>query len=102
MGYYTRHKLEIVEGNDNVTDYEKEISKLADYGNCFDDEIKWCDHQENMIEYSKRHPTVVFKLSGEGEERGDIWTEYYQDGKMQREKAEIKIKVADFNKSKLA
>ena len=100
MGYYTRHKLEIVEGNDNVTDYEKEISELADYGNCFDDEIKWYDHQENMVEYSKRHHKVVFKLSGEGEESGDIWTEYYQDGKIQREKAEIK--VAGFDKSKLA
>jgi len=52
-----------------------------------------------MVEYSKRHPKVVFKLSGEGEESGDIWTEYYQDGKMQREKAEIK--VAGFDKSKL-
>lgn len=100
MGYYTRHKLEILEGNDNVTDYEKEISELADYNNCFDDEIKWYDHQENMVEYSKRHPQVVFKLSGEGEESGDIWTEYYQDGKMQREEAEIKI--AGFDKSKLA
>jgi len=99
MGYYTRHKLEIVEGNDYVTDYEKEISELADYGNCFEDEIKWYDHQKNMVEYSKRHPKVVFKLSGEGEESGDIWTEYYQDGKMQREKAEIK--VAGFDKSKL-
>ena len=102
MGYYTRYKLEIIEGNDNVTNYEKEISELANYYNCFDDEIKWYDHQENMVEYSKKYPKVVFKLSGEGEERDDIWVEYYQNGKIQREKVEIKVAVAGFDKSKLA
>lgn len=99
MGYYTRHRLEILEGDDYITDYKKEISVLAYYGNCFDDEIKWYDHKKNMIEYSKLHPKVVFKLSGEGEDSGDIWVEYYQNGKMQRE--QVVVAFADFDKSKL-
>ena len=99
MGYYTRHKLEILEGDDFVTDHKDNISKLSGYSDCFDDDIKWYDHVDNMTTYSKQHPTVVFKLSGEGEESGDIWTEYYCNGKMQREKAEIVVGV--FDKSKL-
>lgn len=99
MGYYTIHKLAILEGNDHVTDYENEISLLSEYKNCFDDAIKWYDHKKNMIEYSKQYPKVVFKLSGEGEESGDIWVEYYQNGKMQRVKAEIII--PEFDRSKL-
>ena len=34
MGYYTYYKLEIVNGNDLTTDYEKEIGELSGYGSC--------------------------------------------------------------------
>lgn len=84
MGYYTRHKLEIVSGNDFTTDYESEITAMTDYSDCFDDEIKWYDHEEVMREFSRKHPKVVFKLIGEGEEKGDLWHEYYLNGSMQR------------------
>lgn len=84
MGYYTRHELEILEGNDNVTDYEQEISEASGYSSCFDDEIKWYSHQEDMIEYSKKHPDTLFKLTGEGEEQPDMWQEYYKNGKTHR------------------
>jgi len=85
MGYYTVHKLEIIEGNDYITDYEKEIGELSDYeDSTFEDSIKWYDHKEHMLSYSKLHPKTLFKLSGEGEESGDLWQEYYLNGKMQR------------------
>lgn len=100
MGYYTRHELEVVKGNDYVTDYKKEISELAGYGDCFDDSIKWYEHEKDMREYSKKHPNVIFKLSGESEESSDIWVEYYKNGKMQIEKA--KIVIGDFDDSKLS
>ncbi len=89
MGYYTRHELEVLQGNDHETDYEQEISENADYGSCFEDEIKWYEHEKDMREYSKKHPKTVFALKGEGEEIGDIWTEYYKNGKMQKDKAKI-------------
>ena len=70
MGYYTRYELEILEGNDNVTDYEQEISEASDYSSCFDDELKWYSYHKDMIEYSKKHP--------------DTWQEYYKNGKTHR------------------
>lgn len=100
MGYYTRHDLEILNGNDYTTDYKSEISELAGYGDCFDDRIKWYNHEEDMRTYSQSHPNVLFKLSGDGEENGDLWVEYYFNGKMQREKIEVKFEP--FDKSKLS
>jgi len=68
MGYYTRHTLEIIEGNDYVTDYEKEIGELSDYGiSTFNDGIKWYNHEYDMLQYSKKHPNTIFKIIGEGE-----------------------------------
>lgn len=99
MGYYTRYELEIVEGNDNVTNYEEEISELYGYGSCFEDSIKWYRHIEDMKKYSLKHPKTLFKLIGEGEEAGDLWVEYYLNGKIQQVKA--KIIYDDFDSSKL-
>ena len=99
MGYYTRHKLEIVEGDDNLTDYAEQISKISDYADCFDDEIKWYEREENMIEFSKQHPQTLFKIIGEGEEPGDLWHEYYLNGKVQKCKGEITY--TPFDPSKL-
>jgi hypothetical protein len=100
MGYYTLHQLEIVKGNDGVTDYEKEISELSEYADCFSDSIKWYEHETDMRVYSLKHPNTLFKLSGEGEESGDIWAEYYLNGKMQKVYAEIVL--APFDESKLS
>lgn len=99
MGYYTSHKLEIIEGNDYVTDYEKEIGEVSGYRNPFDDSCKWYEHEKDMRAYSKKHPKTLFKLSGDGEKNGDLWHEYYLNGKMQRVKAEIVF--ANYDASKL-
>ena len=90
MGYYTRHELEIIEGNDYVTEYENEISDLAGYNNCFSDEsIKWYNCEQDMKKYSKKHPNTIFCISGEGEENEDIWKAYFKNGKMFKTKAII-------------
>lgn len=100
MGYYTRHELEVLQGDDYKTDYEEEIGEISDYGaSTFEEEIKWYDHEKHMREYSLKHPETVFALKGEGEESGDIWVEYYKNGKMQREKA--KIVVDEYDEAKL-
>ena len=100
MGYCTLHRLEIIEGNDHITDYEKEIGELSEYGNSiFEYSIKWYNHKEDMLTYSKLHPKTLFKLSGEGEESGDLWQEYYLNGKMQRIVGEIIF--AEYDESKL-
>lgn len=121
MGYYTRHVLDIendecdyqevikymVELNDKDSDkfypfeYEledfknnKEVSfPLDDPG-----ESKWYEHTNEMLDLSKAFPNVVFKIHGEGEDNGDIWDEYYKDGKMQRCEAEIVMPPFDERK----
>ena len=94
MGYYTRFELEVVSGGDYETDYEEVVSEQADY-NPFSDETKWYSFEKDMKKVSKQHPKVVFKLSGEGEEAGDLWRAYFKDGKMQMCKARIEYNNFD-------
>jgi len=82
MGYYTNYELEIVEGGDYNTDYEEVVAEQVDY-NPFEEETKWYHHEKDMVNVSKKHPKVLFKLKGEGEEAGDLWVNYYKDGKSQ-------------------
>jgi hypothetical protein len=99
MGYYTSYELEIVKGNDGFTDYKNEISEISGYNNPFDDSCKWYLHEDHMREYSKKHPNTLFKLIGFGDENGDMWHEYYLNGKMQRVNCEIIFSA--FNESEL-
>ena len=43
--------------------------------------VKWYEHEEDMIACSKEFPDLTFLLHGEGEESGDMWDEYFQNGK---------------------
>lgn len=61
---------------------------------------KWYEHETDMRKMSEDIKHVLFTLHGEGEESGDIWTAYFLNGKMQKEKAMIQI--APFDKKKLA
>lgn len=102
MGYYTAFKLEIFEGEQEEIDlfqkktvtWSPEIEEAYkghggyDYavdenGECID-QVKWYDYRDDMLKHSKKYPCLVFKLSGEGEDSGDIWCEYFQNGKFIR------------------
>ena len=100
MGYYTRYKLTIEEGDDYTTDHEEGVSENTGYSNCFEYEIKWYSFDEDMKNYSKNFPDTVFKLSGEGEENGDIWYRYYKNGKVQVCKATFTFEPYDVNNLK--
>ena len=99
MGYYTRHELTVVKGDNDLIEKFRDISEEATYaiGSNGDSEesCKWYRHQDELKGFSLLHPQALFKLSGEGEESGDIWREYYQNGKMQLCKAQIVF--ADFD-----
>jgi len=91
-------------GIENELNIEKSINvntivtSVVGY-NPFDDETKWYEHEADMKKISKEYPDVIFELSGEGEESGDVWKKYFVNGKMQVCKA---ILVFDeFDKSKL-
>jgi hypothetical protein len=111
MGYYTRYKVRIVEGtmlNENnepikvQEDIEEAITNDMgnDYGNPFEDSCKWYDHEDDMKTVSKKHPTVVFLLTGEGEEQPDLWHKYFKNGKMQTARAIVTYEKFDENKLK--
>jgi hypothetical protein len=122
MGYYTHFKLEVDVSNmtaipekkcancgqvtqlavdplDVIRDYE--LSSWGTIGEVMDMEesSKWYEHEEDMKSVSKKFPDALFTLRGEGEEAGDVWVKYFRNGKMQVEKAEIKL--AGFDPKKL-
>lgn len=98
MGYYTRHELTILGDVNYTIDHEIEISKLAEYSNCFDDEIKWYGCENDMKKYSKKHPELTFLIEGEGEDTGDVWKAYFKNGKMFKTKATMTFESYDESK----
>jgi len=43
-------------------------------------QLRWYDHYEDMIEFSKKHKNIMFRLTGFGDNNGDIWRSYFHDG----------------------
>jgi hypothetical protein len=67
--------------------------------NPFDGECKWYEHEDDMRRFSKLYPHILFELSGEGEESGDLWKKYFLNGKMQY--CKVKMEFEPFDESKL-
>jgi hypothetical protein len=87
MGYYTQYELET-----DDCDTDKHIFALrleTGYSCLFEDECKWYEHEKEMAAYSVNHPAVQFRLSGQGEESGDVWVKWFKAGKMQTWKLEV-------------
>lgn len=107
MGYYTTFGLSVRNGEvtEEMQTKLKEIQPDYFTGYGMEDLLegwynaKWYDWEEDLIELSKAFPTEVFELSGDGEERGDMWRAYFKNGKAQIEKAEIRI--GDYDETKL-
>jgi hypothetical protein len=72
---------------------------LNEDGDDAGNESRWYEHCKDMKEFSALHPNILFTIHGEGEETGDLWTEYFLGGKCQVAKAEVKI--APFDPKKL-
>jgi len=103
MGYYTYFSMEargIKDENEynSIIDAMKknELMSYDDVYGIFDEgkfyendgsasfeayqEAKWYDCEYDMVKFSKLFPDVTFKLSGDGEERDDMWREYFHNG----------------------
>ena len=99
MGYYTDHEL-TAEPNIMDEEFAELFHRTTQYWLDNLNDIKWCNHDEDMIEISKLYPDVLFTLDGNGEDVGDIWRTYYKNGKMQETKANIVFDKFDETKLK--
>jgi len=113
MGYYTNYSLKIkehVKEEGKSIDLEYVMYQLrkeyegANYALDADgetnQECKWYESTKDLKAFSKKYPTLLFELKGEGEESGDIWTEYFINGKSQRCKVIMTFEKFDENKLK--
>jgi hypothetical protein len=102
MGYMTNYVLDVIKGQVVYSELADKLEEISGYG--FDSQlemydVKWYDHEKDMRKLSQLYPEIVFKLSGEGEESGDIWKMYFKNGKSQFCKAEVTFD--EFDESKL-
>ncbi len=92
MGYYTNYELNFNTNNpEEETKILNRIQEISGYTYLFSQEVKWYDHDKDMLQLSREFPDIVFTLDGEGEENGDIWKAYYHNGKFVKNRAEIKF-----------
>lgn len=81
MGYYTYFTLTKIEGSDEDFDnLVKEIKDDLDIDLAEGEEAKWYDHDEDLIERSKKYPGLLVELYGDGENSDDLWSTRYRNG----------------------
>lgn len=101
MGYYTNYELNVIEGGARLIEELRESNDDARYALDVNgetsDSCRWYNHHQDLKEFSKKHPTALFELKGEGEESGDIWKVYFKDGKSQMCRAKIVFDDFDEN-----
>ena len=105
MGYYTKFELYAVdvEAGSPITMMEEDIIAkrlwqliggsdryaLKCIENCLDEEMKWYDHEADMITLSKEFPNILFVLDGVGEEFPDAWRKWFYNGTYEESYAEV-------------
>ncbi len=99
MGYYTRYRL--TTENDGAVDpllrdtrAKATLKQMSGYtwdGDDLDDEVKWYDWERHLSKTSETFPDVIFILSGEGEENGDIWKAYARNGDVEKFSADTTV-----------
>ena len=89
MGYYTSFTLKVDKNFELVDKFFLDSNEGTDWGYIFEDGYKgewsgyakWYDYDADMCQLSALFPDVLFTLTGEGEEKGDIWRNWYREGK---------------------
>jgi hypothetical protein len=108
MGYYTYHILTVLDkdgkevSDDQLLIHQKAIAELSGYNEyMFEDSIKWYNIDDDMIEYSKRHPELLFLIERDGEETEDYSKEHYKNGKSLSCQGIMSIVYEEFDESKM-
>lgn len=106
MGYYTEYSMKVRNISKSESERLNDVLKEKDligyvfwdsYYDASHDTVeyssyeaqKWYDCEWDMDDISKQFPNAVFELSGEGDEYGDIWREYFKNGKHEYCRGEI-------------
>lgn len=108
MGYYTKYEIQFFSGDKELNfaeadaifgDPEFDIGySLDDYASDNEDlgpfsvggdDIKWYDHDKDVMKISVKHPELTIILDGKGEESGDIWRKFFRNGKSYSWKPQI-------------
>ena len=110
MGYYTTYRLFAMRDNTKLdsTELEPILDKLLDISHYSFDElscgeavfydIKWYDHDLDMITLSMLYPDIRFELAGDGEEEDDEWECTYINGRYHDRDADWDTgEIADFD-----
>jgi hypothetical protein len=63
-----------------TTDLALQVEEEHDFS--LDEPMRWYNHESDMARFSTRFPSVLFTLSGEGEESGDLWRKYFYRGQV--------------------
>ena len=82
MGYNTDYDI-----TNNSEEVQQALREKSGYN--YFSSITWYDHEADCKAVSLMFPGVLVDISGNGEEFGDIWQKYFQDGKMQVCEAKI-------------
>jgi hypothetical protein len=96
MGYYTNFDI-----SQNTEEVQQDIESVSGYGfysGCVDG--KWYGWEKDCKEVSLKHPNILIRVEGDGEERGDQWKAYFLNGKSQVCKAVITFEGFDESKLK--
>ena len=105
MGYYTAHTLSVRHKNEDAIiaefrkSYEDAEYALTENGNT-NNETSWWSSEDDLKEFSKKYPKVLFMMTGNGSDAGgDYWNLYVKNGKSFKAIGEIKYPA--YNPKKL-
>lgn len=108
MGYYT----DFIIKSEGLTakQLKSELISINEYldPSDFDDEwgneevqtcLKWYEYSKDINKLSLKYPEILFIITGDGENREDVWREYHLGGKSYIDM--IDFNFPEFDKEKL-
>jgi hypothetical protein len=88
MAYRTYHTISCeTNGQEHdLTDFlVTDLSEISGYGEAQfmgQDDAKWYDCEQDMIELSAKHPLTIFRVDGDGDGPNDFWVRWFHGGKL--------------------
>jgi len=92
MGYYSWHCIDIInlkEGQypdeviEELRNNCEEARRSVDYDGHGTEHSKWYDCHQDLLQFSKKYPELIFQLYREGEDRYDTVNAYFKNGCVQ-------------------